>query len=525
MASHWVRNSVGTFLLLSLAAGMTASPAEAVTRSPRPRTIVTADPELDDANSLIRYLLYSNEVTTEGLIYASSRFHWKGDGKGTEFFLPGREYTTPQTSWRWAQDEQFIHTAVKAYAEVYPNLVRHDRRYPDPRSLYSKIRVGNVEFEGDISEETPGSNLIKDVLLDGKGGPVYLQAWGGTSTIARALKSIQEQYEGTPRWERVRREVSRKAIITKFGSQDATYQDYIAPNWPDIEARDVATTIWGYFARRTVLPEHAQYLSARWTAENVSGNGPFGALYRIWGDGKQMVEGDVWDHFGLSYLGEDELRTRGYKIWMPIQEKGSWISEGDTSNFMNLVDNGLRAYEQGNYGGWGGRQEQNPDDPSEWLAAKAVDRDPQGNAPADYAAARWFEAAQLDFAARLRWSVTPDFRDANHRPEITLPAGRRDLTARPGQKVHLSARATDPDGDKLSSRWWQYQEAGSYQGAVEITTDGDTATAAPGRHSSRASFTVPADARPGSTIHVIVEVKDDGSPALTAYQRIIVTVR
>ncbi|MGW0195331.1 hypothetical protein [Nonomuraea sp. NPDC003201] len=36
---------------------------------------------------------------------------------------------------------------------------------------------------------------------------------------------------------------------------------------------------------------------------------------------------------------------------------------------------------------------------------------------------------------------------------------------------------------------------------------------------------MPADARPGSTIHVIVEVKDDGSPALTAYQRIIVTVR
>ncbi|MEV6032437.1 nucleoside hydrolase-like domain-containing protein [Nonomuraea sp. NPDC052116] len=59
-------------------------PAEAVTQSPRPRTIVTADPELDDANSLIRYLLYSNEVTTEGLVYAGSRFHWKGDGKGTD---------------------------------------------------------------------------------------------------------------------------------------------------------------------------------------------------------------------------------------------------------------------------------------------------------------------------------------------------------------------------------------------------------------------------------------------------------
>jgi hypothetical protein len=58
---------------------------------PRPRTIVTADPELDDLNSMIRFLLYSNEVEVAGLIYASSRFHWRGDGRGTTFFLPERE--------------------------------------------------------------------------------------------------------------------------------------------------------------------------------------------------------------------------------------------------------------------------------------------------------------------------------------------------------------------------------------------------------------------------------------------------
>jgi hypothetical protein len=40
-------------------------------RPVRPRTIVTTDPELDDSNSLVRFLLYSNEIETEGLIYAS----------------------------------------------------------------------------------------------------------------------------------------------------------------------------------------------------------------------------------------------------------------------------------------------------------------------------------------------------------------------------------------------------------------------------------------------------------------------
>ena len=45
------------------------------------RTVVTTDMEQDDLTSLIRYLLYTNEVDTQGIIYSSSRFHWSGDGK------------------------------------------------------------------------------------------------------------------------------------------------------------------------------------------------------------------------------------------------------------------------------------------------------------------------------------------------------------------------------------------------------------------------------------------------------------
>jgi hypothetical protein len=59
----------------------------------RPRVIVTTDPELDDSNSLVRYLLYAADFQTEGLIYASSQFHWKGDGQGTLFSVPNREYS------------------------------------------------------------------------------------------------------------------------------------------------------------------------------------------------------------------------------------------------------------------------------------------------------------------------------------------------------------------------------------------------------------------------------------------------
>lgn len=65
------------------------------------RTVVTTDMEQDDLTSLIRYLLYTPDLDTQGIIYSASRFHWEGDYRGTKFFLPGREYTTPQTSWRW----------------------------------------------------------------------------------------------------------------------------------------------------------------------------------------------------------------------------------------------------------------------------------------------------------------------------------------------------------------------------------------------------------------------------------------
>jgi cellulose-binding protein len=75
-------------VLFVVAAGSGARSAAPVQGGPdttvasKPRAVVTTDPELDDANSLIRYLLYSTDFRTKGLIYASSGYHWKGDGTG-----------------------------------------------------------------------------------------------------------------------------------------------------------------------------------------------------------------------------------------------------------------------------------------------------------------------------------------------------------------------------------------------------------------------------------------------------------
>ncbi|MEC8830864.1 MAG: nucleoside hydrolase-like domain-containing protein, partial [Bacteroidota bacterium] len=192
----------------------------AIAQSPnepvKPRIIVTADPELDDNNSLIRFLLYSTDMNIEGLIYASSGYHWKGDGKGTKWFVPGREYDRfkmdicPCESWRWNDDERFIHDVVEAYAKVYGNLTVHHPDYPTPDYLKSKIRMGNIEFDGDFSKDTPGSELIKSLIMDNEPGPLFITAWGGQSTIARALKSIEDEYENTLEWKAVKKKISDK---------------------------------------------------------------------------------------------------------------------------------------------------------------------------------------------------------------------------------------------------------------------------------------------------------------------------
>lgn len=496
----------------------------------KPRIVITCDPELDDNNSLIRFLLYSSDVQVEGLIYASSGFHWKGDGKGTKWFVPGREYarfgldTCPCESWRWAKDEHFIDDAVDAYAKVYSNLKIHNADYPSPDVLRSKIRDGNIEFDGDISKNSPGSDLIKSLMLDDKPGKLFITAWGGQSTIARALKSIQEQYEYTTQWEEIKKKIARKVVLLPSGDQDDTYAKYIKPNWPDIEYREFKDgPNYSYGAQLRAKPEDSVFLTAAWMKENISDRGPLGSLYRVWGDGKQMVKGDKMDYFGMAGYTDEQLRKMGYVVWMSVQEKGSWLGEGDDFTFMNMLGNGLRAYEAGFYGGWGGREMLSrkesfsftmSDTSQKAMAAALSSVNSETNKTADEISfPDFFPAAQNDFAARLKWSVTNKYADANHAPVITMECPLN-IMASAGEKIRLNATVSDPDGNNVAIKWWQFN-VGSYHGKVDIAD----ATAA------QTHITIPKDAIAGQTIHLIVEATDNGSPALTSYERVIVTVR
>ncbi|HEY0744809.1 MAG TPA: nucleoside hydrolase-like domain-containing protein [Chryseosolibacter sp.] len=488
----------------------------------RPRIIITADPELDDNNSLIRLLLYSSDLQIEGLIYTSSQFHWKGDGTGKKWFVPGREYARfgldkcPCESWRWATDEKFIHDLVDAYEKVYPNLKIHNTNYPSPQTLKSKIRYGNVEFDGDFSKDTPGSELIKELILDDKPGKLFITAWGGQSTIARALKSIQDQYENTIHWEGIRAKIFRKVVLLPSGDQDDTYAKYIKPVWGGIEYRQfTAGPNYGYGAQLRAKPEDAPFLTPAWMKSNILDRGPLGSLYRVWGDGKQMVKGDIMDYFGLNGYTDEQLRKMGYVVWMPVQPKNAWLGEGDNHTFMNMLGNGLRAFEDPSYGGWGGRGTNasafsfNISDTSQQAMVNALGSVSRNTSSYP----NLFPAAQHDFAARMKWSVTAKFAEANHEPRVTIEGPLQVLVA-PGETIRLNGKVTDPDNDKLSVLWWQFK-TGTYPNEVTIAN----AT------SEQCRVTIPKDAKAGQTIHIILEARDDGAPTLTRYQRVVVTVR
>lgn len=418
--------------------------------SNKPRIIATTDGEIDDRCSMVRFLLYANEWDIEGIIISSSKFHWKGHN--------------------WA-GEKWIDDDIDLYAQSYDNLKQHAPGFPTPQALKELVYVGNIDDVGEMGKDTPGSDRIVEVLLDSEPGPVYLQAWGGTNTIARALWKIQHEHPEKMKM------VSQKAIIYIILDQDTTFRKYIQPNWPDLMAlgsfRQFATIAYRWDS--IIPPAERKYYDARWMNENIlRGHGPLCASYEAHGDGK-------------------------------------FRSEGDSPAFMHQIRVGLGSLEHPSYGGWGGRFAREKDTKNVWRGAED---DGSWSKPIW----RWSEDFQNDWAARADWCVK-SYDEANHNPKTVVNGvGGREIVriqAKPGASVGLSADgSSDPDGDWLSYKWWYYAEPSTFADEVMI----DNADA------KEATLKVPYDSK-ANEFHIILTMRDNGSPNLFAYRRVIVSSR
>ena len=164
---------------------------------------------------------------------------------------------------------------------------------------------------------------------------------------------------------------------------------------------------------------------------------------------------------------------------------------------------------------------------------------------------RWRTAFQHDFAARMDWTIK-GVRDANHNPEVVVNGqpGKAPvlIDAVVGTPLTLDATGTrDPDGQSLTYKWFFYPEAGTGIPSRPVVTGGlrpvggggqpgagDIPSAPSGgprepavrvvvENASSEKATVVA--RVAGTAHVILAVEDSGTPSLTSYRRVILTIR
>ena len=89
--------------------------------------------------------------------------------------------------------------------------------------MIERTFVGNVAFEGDVREETEGSRVIAQAILDDDPRTLWLLSWGGMNTSVRALMSIAERYRETPEWPSVQQRVYQKVRV--MGVADGVGQD------------------------------------------------------------------------------------------------------------------------------------------------------------------------------------------------------------------------------------------------------------------------------------------------------------
>lgn len=264
----------------------------------RPRVVVMTDGEIDDRSSMVRFLLNTNDIELEAIIETNSVYQKEGHS-----------------------NKDWLEKQLDAYEIVYPNLVIHDPDYPSPDEIRARCFVGDEDPEhlvvnsnspgrrpGDEPQvrpdkwaDTPGSDRIVEVLLEKDPRPVYIQAWGGGNTAARAFYTLKKDHP-----EEYERAVSR-AFMYNIWYQDGA-GNYIERYHPGVTMllSDYFHGSWDY---------GSQSFTYTFVEKEVkNGHGPLGALY-----------------------------------------PQDYISEGDSPAMLWIFDNGLRSYEDPGYGGWGGR--------------------------------------------------------------------------------------------------------------------------------------------------------------------------
>lgn len=467
--------------LVAAWAVLQAGPAPAADPVARPRVIVLTDieNEPDDAMSLVRFLVYANQWDTEALI-ATTSVH-----------LPDR--VAPAR----------IEAIVTAYGAVRDALEVHERGFPTGDHLLSLVRSGAARYGMTAvgsGHDSPGSERIIEVVDADDPRPIWVCVWGGPNCLAQALWKVRATR--TP--EALARFVAKLRVYTISDQDDSG--PWLRRTFPDL-----------FYVASPGVHQFGGYHYATWigiAGDEFHGRfagGDFAVVSQPWLDEHVRCKGPL----GAEYP--------------PVE----FIMEGDTPSFLNLIATGLANPEHPDWGGWGGRYELACPPERKWHMERetrpfwtdAVDevKGADGRWHTDNWCTiwRWRRAFQNDFSSRMDWTVTPRFEDANH-PPVPRLGHARELRVPAGGRITLSAAgSTDPDGDALTYRWEHYPEPGTF-----TLASGRSARPLRIENADQPEATLVAPEKFGraGTAHVVLAVTDAGTPPLTRYERVIVTV-
>ncbi len=494
LMSVWLAAAVGAGLLAGQ--GLPATHVDDFRGKPRMIVISDIGNEPDDQMSLVRLLLYANDLDIEGLIATTST--WQ------------KTATHPET----------MRKLVEAYGQVRPNLLLNAKGWPEADALMSRVYQGQTAYgmaATGAGKATEGSRAIVRALEQGMERedprPLWICLWGGANTLAQALMDLRAGHTA----EETARLVQRLRVSAISDQDDAG--PWIRREFPAL-----------FWVGMPSTPTSGEYAYATWTG--ISGD-----VYYRNGDGADFTT--VTNEWLEANIRKGPLGK--------VYPRFLFIMEGDTPSYLGLIDNGLNAWRRPDWGGWGGRYvyrqpygETHPfwtQGGDEFARVTSQDTvigvDGKEHVSDQATIWRWREAFQNDFAARMGWTMG-DFAHSVHEPlavvngeEGTAPL-EMDLTL--GASVTLDANgSSDPDGRGLHFHWFHYAEAGSADGNLAAVTLTDAETA---RVTVRADAVCRAVWLPGlmpckgaGTAHIILAVTSEVTPRLTSYRRVILHVR
>lgn len=227
-----------------------------------------------------------------------------------------------------------------------------------------------------------------------------------------------------------------------------------------------------------------------------------------------------------------------------------YTMEGDSPSLLYFIPNGLGYIDKPEWGSWGGRYSPLSNDPCETQFGDTIDTIyyTSGNKTetkkSNHATVfRWRSAFQTDFAARMQWTLSPNYASARHPPVIRVNGSEGleplFINVRLNHSIIFDASETlntDQHGD-LQFEWYQYQEPSYLPNPspqsneklnIEPLSGGQTIKLNEQRfedavRAKKIRVTLPAaqDAEMVDGYHLILQVSTGGEVPITRYKRIV----